>query len=315
MILYSAFAAIIPILIYLSFIWLADRYDREPVKLLLVNFLWGAFGAIFFAIIGSLALAYGFSFFVKDPERAKLFETVLIAPFVEEITKGIFLVITAFNRKFDNVTDGLVFGGAIGLGFGMTENFFYFVSFAGGNSEFATLVFIRTVFSAVMHCIATASFGAFLGYAKFDRTYARYILPFIGILTAMLIHFIWNITISYRATSGIGIYFMIAAISVFISVFIAALAYERKIIYLELAEELNFIPLEHLPILSSGRRNKHGWVDERIRKEYIIAATSLAFRKAQFKKTIGYEREYYMREIEKYRTRIKGLFESVNPVI
>ncbi|HEX3073009.1 MAG TPA: hypothetical protein VHP30_05305, partial [Ignavibacteriales bacterium] len=151
--------------------------------------------------------------------------------------------------------------------------------------------------------------------AKFDRTYARYILPFIGILTAMLIHFIWNITISYRATSGIGIYFMIAAISVFISVFIAALAYERKIIYLELAEELNFIPLEHLPILSSGRRNKHGWVDERIRKEYIVAATSLAFRKAQFKKTIGYEREYYMREIEKYRIRIKSLFESIKPAI
>jgi hypothetical protein len=165
-----------------------------------------------------------------------------------------------------------------------------------------------------MHCIATASFGAFLGYAKFDRTYARYILPFIGILTAMLIHFIWNITISYKATSGIGIYFMITSISIFISVFIAALAYERKIIYLELAEELNYIPLEHLSILSSGRRNKKGWIDERIRKEYIAAATSLAFRKAQFKKTVGYNRDYYLREIEKYRMRIKNLFGSTNPV-
>ena len=110
--MYSALAAVIPISVYLLFIWLADRYDREPIKLLLSNFLWGAFGAIFFALIGSLALAYGFSFFVKDAARAKLYEAILIAPFVEEITKGVFLVITASNRKFDNVTDGLVYGGA-----------------------------------------------------------------------------------------------------------------------------------------------------------------------------------------------------------
>jgi len=53
---------------------------------------------------------------------------VLVAPLVEETTKGIYLFKTAKGFEIDNITDGLVYGGAIGLGFGMTENFFYFLS-------------------------------------------------------------------------------------------------------------------------------------------------------------------------------------------
>ena len=71
-------------------------------------------------------------------------DTIYIAPFVEESTKGIFLLILATSKKFDNVTDGLVYGGAIGLGFGMTENLLYFLSYGKTLHELLSLVVIRS---------------------------------------------------------------------------------------------------------------------------------------------------------------------------
>ena len=129
LIIFSVFAAIIPMSIYLVLIWKFDRYDREPFKLVLINYFWGAFGAIVLAVIGSFILTAIASFFIKDDIQLSRFGAIVVAPIIEEITKGLFLLITLSSKKFDNITDGIVYGGAIGLGFGMTENFLYFVSY------------------------------------------------------------------------------------------------------------------------------------------------------------------------------------------
>ena len=128
LIIFSALAAIIPMSIYLVLIWKFDRYDREPFKLVFTNYLWGALGAIVLALIGSFIFTTVASFFIRDDLQLSRFGAVVVAPIVEEITKGLFLLITITNKKFDNITDGIVYGGAIGFGFGMTENFLYFVT-------------------------------------------------------------------------------------------------------------------------------------------------------------------------------------------
>ena len=43
----SLFAAFVPMFVYLLLIWWMDRNEREPFWILLVNFIWGATGAIF----------------------------------------------------------------------------------------------------------------------------------------------------------------------------------------------------------------------------------------------------------------------------
>ena len=105
--------------------------------------------------------------FITNPQWA------VVAPFVEEITKGAFLLFTIRSNKFDNITDGIVYGGAIGLGFGMTENFLYFILYGNTLVNWITIVIIRTLFSAVMHCVATATFGAFLAYSKYKKTLVK----------------------------------------------------------------------------------------------------------------------------------------------
>ncbi|RPI65507.1 MAG: protease PrsW [Ignavibacteriales bacterium] len=312
LIILSAFAAIVPMSIYLVLIWKFDQYDREPFKLVLINYLWGALGAIVLALLGSLFFTTIASIFIKDSLQLSRFGAIIVAPIVEEITKGFFLLITISNKKFDNITDGIVYGGAIGLGFGMTENFLYFVSYGDSIANWIMLVIIRSLFSAVMHCVSTATLGALLGMAKFKSSPKKIFYGFIGLLIAMLIHSIWNSSLSYDRTAPIGFLFMIVSIIIFISSYIISIKGERKIIFNELKEESEngVIPESHLIILSSPQRERKGWLDERTRKTYIKAATTLAFRKVQLKNSNGASKAYYELDVDNYRDFIKKLLQN-----
>lgn len=313
LILASALAAIIPMSTYLFLIWKFDRYDREPFKLVLIDYFWGAAGAIILALIGSFLISTFFSFFIKNELELSQFNSVVVAPVVEEITKGFFLLIIISNRKFDNITDGIVYGGAIGLGFGMTENFLYFISFAESVQSWIMLVIIRSLFSAVMHCVSTATLGAFLGYAKFKPKPQKIFYGLVGLFIAIVIHATWNFTLNYKSIAPLGFLFLFVSIIIFIAAFSISVRSERKIIYNELKEEADrgLIPELHLSILSSPLREKKGWLDERIRKVYINSATTLAFRKVQLRNSNGESKLFYQREVDNYRVFIKNLL--LNP--
>ena len=310
-ILASALAAIIPMVTYLIFIWKFDRYDREPFKLVLLNYLWGSVGAIVFAVLGSYFISVILSQFIPGEEELNYLGSIITAPVVEELTKGLFLFFTFTNKKFDNVTDGIVYGGAIGLGFGMTENFLYFISYGTDITNWISIVFVRTLFSAVMHCVTTATFGAFLGYAKFKGISHKFFYPMVGLIIAILIHFSWNYSVSFKSTALLGFLFMGVTIVIFIVIFSVAVIEERKIIFNELLSEVEsgIMPFSHLQHLCSPSRNSRGWIDENIRKAYLRASTTLAFKKNQLKKSQGESRKFYEHEINTYREFIKNLLE------
>jgi len=312
LIIASALAAILPMSFYLFLIWRFDKYDREPFKLVLANYLWGALGAIIFAIIGGFLLSSFASLFLKDGVNPGQFGAIVIAPVVEEITKGFFLLITVASRKFDNITDGIVYGGAIGLGFGMTENFLYFILYGTTIQDWIAIVIVRTLFSAVMHCVSTATFGAFLGYAKFKSKFFKVTFPVIGLLLAMTIHSAWNFSVSFQSTAPLGFFFLFITILIFILVFALSIQNEKKTILKELWDEASsgVIPLNHLNILASSSRDKQGWIDERIRKIYIKAATTLAFRKLQSRNSHGVSKLYYENDVTNYRNFIRDLLKQ-----
>jgi RsiW-degrading membrane proteinase PrsW (M82 family) len=281
LIIFSVLAAIIPMLVYLFLIWRFDKYDREPVTLVLLNYFWGAFGAILLTLIFGSLVHLLISSFEIQRTTVDFLGSVISAPVIEEITKGFFLLIMIKNRNFDNITDGVVYGGAIGLGFGMTENLMYFIANSSSAGTWLFIVMVRTLFSAVMHCVATGTLGVFLAYAKYKKMNQKIIFGLLGLIIAMLIHAAWNTFVSLESTTWIGVVFMISAIFVFILVFILSVSAEKKIIYAELFEETQngLIPLEHLDVINSSQRNKPGWVDEGIRKLYIASAITLAFKK------------------------------------
>ncbi|MEO8663938.1 MAG: PrsW family intramembrane metalloprotease [Ignavibacteria bacterium] len=314
----SLIAAVVPMFIYLLIIWIMDRYEREPFWFVLLNFFWGATGAIFLGIIGSIIFQIPLNEVinaVSDGDASELVNlsgAVITAPLVEEFTKGVFLLIISMSKKFDGGVDGAVLGGAIGLGFGMTENFMYFLSYGTTPVAWLMLVVIRTLFSAVMHCLSTATFGAFLGYSKFKPLVYKIILVPTGFFLAVFLHFAWNLSVSFQDTTIFGFLFLIMYLFVTFAIFQISVYFEGKTILKELQDEasLGLIPsdhLNHLPYIT--RRYKYGWcpigVDQ---KNYVKTVTTLALRKNQYKNTKGNMQQSYLRDIENLRYKVQLMF-------
>ncbi len=312
-ILASLLAAAVPILFYLFILWKLDRYEPEPVGQVIKHFLWGAFGAVIFGIVVSSFFLNDNFYIYNSRNVTSTWAVVLIAPFVEEFGKGIFLLWSIKNDYFDNMTDGMVYGGAVGLGFGMTENFLYFLMYNNNFENWLSIVIIRSLFSATMHAIASATFGSMLAIGKFSLTkFKKFFLPFFGFSSAVVFHALWNYLVSSDFNYLIGISYMTILIITFLSVYRFSLLSEKKIIINELEEEIykiNF-PREHLSIVSSSKKFRRNWINNTIRKKYVLLATKLAFRKYQAKHSRNLKREYYLTDVEKYRYELSEIIKE-----
>ncbi len=308
----SVICATVPMLVFLGLVWWFDRYDREPIWLIGLTFVWGSAGAVILAIIGSAILdfAIGETFGI---EATAIATPVFVAPLVEEPMKALFLFLVARSRHFDNMTDGFVYGAAAGLGFGMTENFLYFAS-VGATADVGAwvgTVIVRTFYSAVMHGTATSCVGAALGFAQFRGWLTRLVVVPFGFAIAMTIHALWNGFITADAATQSGVFTLVDLVAFpleFLSIFFVfqvCLWDERRTIRRELGEEARagLLPAAHVAILSSFLERSRGrWLEPGIpRASYVRTATTLAFRKNQEKATRGRRRTFYSREVERLR--------------
>ncbi|TNE91834.1 MAG: PrsW family intramembrane metalloprotease [Deltaproteobacteria bacterium] len=293
LVLLSAFFATVPMLVLLGIVWWADRYEREPVWLLTLTFLWGAIGAIFTALDGSSAVMAPVGALAPPLWFTDAVGAVLVAPFVEEPAKAIVLLFVAMTRHFDNATDGFVYGAASGLGFGMTENFLYFSASAstGDVGLWVGTVIVRTLYSAVMHATASSVVGAALGFTKFRGLGWMFGGLVGGLAVAMSIHMAWNGLLTLDGIAQAGgllalsnfLLFPLEVLTIFL-VFEATLWHESAVIRRELGEEAEqgLLPKEHAHVLASyWRRLRASWTDPRFTREYVHAATTLAVRKHQ----------------------------------
>lgn len=308
----SIFAAIIPMFLYLILIWRLDRNERESFGNIFKHFLWGAFGAIILGIIFASIIENFAEFYFHHENQMQFIGAVFIAPFTEEITKGIYLLKNSKGKHFDNITDGLVYGGAIGLGFGMTENFMYFINYDETFTQWASLVFTRSVFSAVMHAIATATFGAFLAKSKFTISNAKFLFPLIGISLSMFFHFMWNFSLMFEFTYFFGILFMLILIISFFVIFKMSIKTEQKIISDELMEESVFLGLPELKKINFSDSKNQIFTSNSKNKSLLNFATKLAFRKYQERNSKENLKEIYNLDIELYRKKILNLFNQEN---
>jgi len=273
-----------------------------------MHFLWGASAAIVLGIIGSKLISIPLQLVVTIPEKVSFIQIILVAPLIEELSKGALLFRTRNDKRFDNLIDGLVYGGAIGLGFGLTENFLYFITFGSSIQNLLWLIVIRSGFSAVMHGIATSAFGALLSVSKYSEKRNKKMLVMAGLIIAVSIHFIWNFSVSFSNTFLFGIFFIVVIVGIFITVFMFALKFEEKIIRDKLSDE---IPERYIPILTSTTRSRKGWFKEKYRKEFISESIKLAFRKHELEISAE-KKELYIVDVEELRFRVNELLRLNN---
>ncbi len=187
---------ILPMVVYALIVWWFDRYEKEPLGLLVAAFLWGAVPAVIFSIIAELVLDIPIAYFV-DPVAAGVIGIAVVAPIAEEIFKGmaLLLLLLLFRREIDSPLDGIIYGGLVGFGFAAVENIVYFAgAFAASG---AAGVLLLTVFRAFLFGLNHAMFTGLTGLGlALTRTSPKLVVkiaaPVVGLLLGMMAHGIHN---------------------------------------------------------------------------------------------------------------------------
>src|SRR5262245_30980549 len=157
-------AAAIPTAIYSLLLWWLDRYEKEPLSLIMIAFLWGALPAIALALLFELILAAPLEHSPIGPGATQW----ALAPLVEEPIKALALIgLFLFARhEFDGPLDGIVYGALVGFGFSMTENLLFFLQHGALDGA----LWIRGVLFGLNHAFFTCLVGLALGAARYERS-------------------------------------------------------------------------------------------------------------------------------------------------
>lgn len=171
-----------PVLAIMWFIYIKDKYEREPVKHILISFLLGCV-----SVIPALILELSFGEYIpEDPSNLALtaFFAFVVVAGSEEFSKMIMLRFYAYRQiEFDEPFDGIVYGVMVSLGFAAVENLMY-VYINGGGMGVALL----RMFTAIP---AHASFGVIMGYyfgLAWQHKEFAWNYKMRGFLSAVLLH-------------------------------------------------------------------------------------------------------------------------------
>jgi protease PrsW len=148
-----------PVAIIAGYIWLRDKYEREPVWMLVVSLLAGILIVFPVLAVESLLSAAGEIF---EGIASAAWRAFAVAGFTEETFKylALFLLIWK-SREFNDKYDGIVYSTFISLGFAGIENFLYVMQ------EGYTTGMIRAFTAVPAHAIFGIVMGFYFALAKF----------------------------------------------------------------------------------------------------------------------------------------------------
>ena len=174
-------AALAPSLAIILYIFIKDKYDKEPIKYLLLCFLLGALGIIPVLFIEMYLENY---FSIGDKMGLIALSAFFGVALPEELVKFFSLRYYIFNKPaFNEPFDGIVYSVMISMGFATVENLFYVIDSGGGMN-----VALLRMFTAVpAHAIFSITMGYFFGKAKFEP-WNRTSLLTQGFLMAFVLH-------------------------------------------------------------------------------------------------------------------------------
>ncbi|MGL6105160.1 PrsW family intramembrane metalloprotease [Romboutsia sp.] len=176
--------AIVPILGYILWIYLKDKYEKEPVMLLCKFFILGAIISVLGIIIEELLIKIN----IFDGYSYIFYMSFIVAGLTEEGLKMIVLIPNLIKEKhFNEKLDGVIYSIFLSLGFATVENLIY-ILFEDIRTAFEVGL-IRAVVSVPAHIMFGITMGYYISKYKFTSAGAKkreYLI--MAILLPILLH-------------------------------------------------------------------------------------------------------------------------------
>jgi len=178
--------ALAPMFIAAFYIFIRDKYEKEPIRLLVVGLVYGTF--ILVPIVQTEKLLLLFT-----PNAGIIAEAIFCAFVVAALTEEFFKYIVLFflvwrNDNFNERFDGIVYAVFISLGFAGAENLLYvFNPSIGGMSTALS----RALFAVPGHALFGVAMGYYFAIARFEPKHMKRHLV-LAFFVPLMLHGIYN---------------------------------------------------------------------------------------------------------------------------
>jgi RsiW-degrading membrane proteinase PrsW (M82 family) len=169
-------AGIAPGVALLSYFYLKDQYETEPISMVFRTFIFGAI-----LVFPIMFIQYVLT--VEGIIISELLRAFLVAGFLEEFFKWFILFFIAYKHvKFDELYDGIVYGASVSLGFATAENILYLLAHG------VDLAFWRALLPVSSHALLGVIMGYYLGKAKFSQGRIKKQFLVMSLILPILLH-------------------------------------------------------------------------------------------------------------------------------
>ena len=156
------FCGILPAILLVFYIYLRDRYQREPLGQILKAVFYGVISAGIAIVLESSLKSIGMLIDQPATWIGALWNAFVGAAMPEEATKLLMLwLLLRRNKYFDERFDGIVYACCIGMGFAGTENVLYLF---GNIENWQSVAVSRAIFAVPGHFMFAVAMGYF--YSK-----------------------------------------------------------------------------------------------------------------------------------------------------
>ena len=161
-------AALLPAIILMVYVYQHDKIEKEPFRLLLVLFIFGALSCIPAGLLEDFFSGVLDSMNIQDTQTYYIIMCFGIVACSEEGLKLFFLKRKTWKCPDFNYTfDGLLYSVCVSLGFAGLENIMYVLHYGFG------VVISRGLLSVPGHCTFAIFMGLFYSRAKFYSAYGN----------------------------------------------------------------------------------------------------------------------------------------------
>lgn len=183
-------ASLLPVVLLLIYIYAKDRYQKEPLRVLLKALLGGVLSALAVLALHALLQLPEQDIFTDSLQQA-IYQAFCFAAIPEESFKLLFLYWFIWkNSYFDEYFDGIVYAVFVGLGFAGFENILYVMQ--GGMG----VAVARAITAVPAHFFFAVFMGYFFALSKFrPRKRNRYM--FLAWTVPILLHGIYDFILMY----------------------------------------------------------------------------------------------------------------------